>query len=126
MTPTVETPFLSARGVAELDLDTGRLLVRVENLPQPAGVPYEVQAVKWPEDSISLGYFQPDAGGNASVEFEFGEAHPAPVEYYYSLGFSYVYLDDCQKGLPWLLLSLDIDPSATNPAWQGLSECPQE
>ena len=126
VTPTAVSPFMSARGKAELNLDTSRLLVQVENIPQPAGVPYEVQAINWPEESVSLGYFQPDTTGNASVEFGFADIHSAPVEYYYSLGFSYIHLDDCQKGLPWLLISLDIDSSPTNPAWQGLNDCPQQ
>ena len=125
-TPSTVDPFESAWGEAELNLDTGRLMIRVADLPQPVGVPYEVQAVNRPETNVSLGYFQPDAAGDASVEFGFGEAHPAPVEYYYSLGFSYIHLDDCKRGLPWLLLSLDIDPSPTNPAWKGLDDCPQQ
>jgi hypothetical protein len=41
------------------------------------------------------------------------------------LGFSYAFLGQCDKAVPRLLDSLDIDPSPTNPAWQGLGECPE-
>jgi tetratricopeptide (TPR) repeat protein len=125
VTPDLAASFAAAQGTASLNLDTGRLRLELRDLPQPAGVPYEVQTFNGPDDGVSLGYFQPDAEGSVSVEFGFSETHSAPVEYYYSLGFSYVHLDDCEKGLPWLLLSLDIDPSPTNPAWQGLNDCPQ-
>ncbi len=124
-TPEPANPLENAQGKATVGLDAGKLTIHVEHVPQPAGVPYEVQTIVWPEEAISMGYFQPDIEGNASVEYTFGDFHPAPVEYYYSLGFSYIHLDNCEKGIPWLRLSLNIDPSPTNPAWQGLSECPQ-
>ncbi len=79
----------------------------------------------WPDETLSLGYFQPDSQGNASLNFTFKDVRSAPVDYYTLLGFSYVFLDQCDKGVPWLLDSLDIDPSPSNPAWQGLVECPE-
>jgi len=82
-----------------------------------------VQLLIWPGKTVSLGSLGPDPGGTAAFTYSFEETYPAPVEYYYSLGFSYVYLDQCSKGLPWLNISLDIDSSAANPAWQGLNEC---
>ena len=74
---------------------------------------------------LSLGYFQPDVEGNASLNFTFKDVRSAPIDYYTLLGFSYVFLGQCEKGVPWLLNSLDIDPSPTNPAWQGLADCPE-
>jgi len=114
-------------GVATLDLNSGRLEVRLTGLPQPGGTPYEAQLKMWPAKTISLGPVQPDAQGNAAVEytFDFNQLHPAPIETYYALGFSYIHLDQCDKGVPWLLKSLDIDSGQGNPAWQGLADCPQ-
>jgi tetratricopeptide (TPR) repeat protein len=117
--------FLDARGQATLDLNSGLLDLTLTGVPQPEEVPYEAQLLMWPGTTLSLGYFQPDAEGKATINFTFKDVHPAPVEYYYLLGFSYVYLGQCDEGVPWLLDSLDIDSSPSNPAWQGLRECPE-
>ena len=124
-TPQPRDPLADARGNVFFELDSGRIVITVSDMPQPEDVPYEAQLTMWPGDTVSLGYFQPDPQGNASLEFfvNFDDTHPAPIEYYYSLGFAYVHLDQCEKGVPWLLKSLEIDLSAANPAWQGLAEC---
>jgi tetratricopeptide (TPR) repeat protein len=123
--PTPVAPFLDAQGMVTLDLNTGQLNMELAGIPQPEGIPYEAKLLMWPDSEISLGYFQPDARGDATLDFTFKEVRSAPVDYYTLLGFSYVFLDQCDKGVPWLLNSLDIDPSSTNPAWQGLAECPE-
>lgn len=115
-------------GIATLDINSGRLDLRLNNLPQPAGMPYEVQLRMWQDKTLSLGYVQPDAQGNVTYQytFDFGEILPAPVEYYYTLGFAYVHLGQCEKGTPWLQMALDKDSSPGNPAWQGLAECEKQ
>ena len=45
------------------------------------------------------------------------------VEYYYELGLSYAYLDQCDQARPWLEEALAIDPQSL-PALQGLELCP--
>lgn len=117
--------FLNATGHGTLDVNEGQLEIRLTNIPQPAGIPYVAQLLTWPDTTTSIGYFQPDAQGNATISFTFEDVHTAPVEYYYTLGFSYVHLGQCHKGVPWLLTSIDIDPSVSNPAWQGLAQCPE-
>jgi tetratricopeptide (TPR) repeat protein len=124
-TPTPPPPFLGADGQADLDLSAGILKLELTGVPQPQAVPYEAQLLMWPGKTMSLGYFQPDATGKATFTFTFEKTHSAPVDYYTLLGLSYVYLGQCDKGTPWLLDSLDIDSSPTSPAWQGLSECPE-
>ncbi len=125
--PTAVAPFLEARGQATLDLNSGRLELTLTGVPQPEAVPYEAQLLIRPgTDKLSLGYFQPDAAGNATLTFTFKDVRPAPIDYYTLLGFSYVFLDRCDKGVPWLLDSLDIDPSPSNPAWKGLADCPED
>ncbi|GAB4542747.1 MAG: hypothetical protein Kow0063_35190 [Anaerolineae bacterium] len=124
-TPTPATPFVNARGAATLDFNTGQLELELTGVPPPEGIPYEAKLLMWPDNEISLGYFQPDARGYATLDFAFKDVRSAPIDYYTLLGFSYVFLDQCDKGVPWLLDSIDLDPSPTNPAWQGLAECPE-
>jgi tetratricopeptide (TPR) repeat protein len=47
------------------------------------------------------------------------------VEYYYELGLSYIYLDQCDKGVPWLIKAVEMDPNAVA-AWGGLALCPEQ
>jgi tetratricopeptide (TPR) repeat protein len=125
----ISTPiarFLDTRGEATIDLNKGLLDLKLTGVPQPEGIPYEAQLVMGSDSPLSLGYFQPDAEGNATLNFTFKETRSAPVDYYTLLGFSYVFLGQCDKGVPWLLDSLDIDPNPSNPAWQGLADCPED
>ena len=123
--PRPVTPFLNVKGTATLNYSQGLFDLELTQVPQPEGLPYEAQLLMWPDAELSLGYFQPDAEGNATLNFAFQDVRSAPIDYYTLLGFSYVFLGQCDKGVPWLLNSLDIDPSSTNPAWQGLAECPE-
>lgn len=117
-----------ATGIAVLDVNTGRLELRLSHMPQASATPYEAQLRMWQDQTLGLGYFQPDAEGNASLQytFDFGQTLPAPVEHYYTLGFAYVHLGQCDKGMPWLQKALDKDSSPGNPAWQGLAECQKQ
>jgi tetratricopeptide (TPR) repeat protein len=129
--PTEETPtpaarFANASGRATLALDEGRFDLQLTGLPQPEGIPYEAQLLVWPDDKLSMGYFQPDAAGNATLTFTFKDTRSAPIDYYTLLGFSHVFLGQCAQGVPWLMASLDIDPDPSNPAWQGLAQCPED
>ncbi len=123
-TPLADNASQRARGQAVIDVKSGRVEVRLSGMNQSAVGPYEVQMLMWPGKTVELGEPQLDQNGNAAFAFSFQDAHPAPVEYYYSLGFSYLHLDQCNKGVPWLLISLEIDSGVSNPAWQGLDECP--
>ncbi len=123
--PAPVARFLNTHGRATLDLKSGLIELELTGVPQPEDIPYEAQLSMWPDTTLSLGYFQPDAQGNAALTFTFKDIRSAPVDYYTLLGFSYVFLGQCDKGVPWLLDSLDIDPSPTNPAWRGLTECPE-
>lgn len=123
------TPVVTqVTGTATLDVNSGRLELRLHNLPQPTEMPYEVQLGMGQGKVLSLGYVQPDAQGNVTYQytFDFGQILPAPVEYYYTLGFAYVHLGQCDKGMPWLRQALDKDSSPGNPAWQGLADCEKQ
>ncbi|MCS7260761.1 MAG: tetratricopeptide repeat protein [Anaerolineae bacterium] len=125
-TPEPANPLLGSKGEATLHLQDGRLQVMLHALPPAPAQPYKVQLLMWPGKTLDVGELQPDASGNAALVFNFQDVYPAPVEYYYTLGFSYVHLDQCSKGVPWLEISLKIDSTATNPAWQGLAECAEK
>jgi len=125
-TPERPNPFLASSGEATLYVQDGRLQVMMRSLPPSPNLPYKVQLLMWPGKTLDVGELQADASGNAALAFSFQETYPAPVEYYYTLGFSYVHLDQCNKGVPWLEISLKIDSGATNPAWQGLAECAEK
>jgi tetratricopeptide (TPR) repeat protein len=113
-------------GTATLDATNGNLFLNLSHLPQPETTPYEIKVTFWPNRTDSVGYFQPQADQSAQVNIQFNEKSTAPIEYYYQLGLAYVYLDNpqCDKAIPWLLKSLEIDSSGYSPAWAGLRICP--
>ncbi|HXW01709.1 MAG TPA: tetratricopeptide repeat protein [Anaerolineae bacterium] len=118
--------FSQTSGTATLDPTTGNLFLDLKNLPQPETTPYEIKVTFWPNRTDSVGYFQPQADQQAQVNIQFNEKSQAPIEYYYQLGLAYAYLDNpqCDKAVPWLLRSLEIDSSGYSPAWAGLRICP--
>lgn len=119
---TATQVFSQATGNATLDPASGNLFLDLKNLPQPETTPYEIKVTFWPNRTDSVGYFQPQADQRAQVNIQFKEKSQAPIEYYYQLGLAYAYLDNkqCDKAVPWLLKSLEIDSSGYNPAWYGL------
>jgi tetratricopeptide (TPR) repeat protein len=123
---TLTNTFSRAAGTATLDLSNGNLTLDLENIPQPEKIPYEVSMSFWPNRTDSVGYVQPDGAQNVRATIQFNERLTAPIEYYYSLGLAYAYLDPpvCDQAVLWLLKSLEIDRSAYNPAWAGLRICP--
>lgn len=121
-------PFSATTGIATLDIPTGEISVQLENLPRPLAVPYNVQIGFLPDKTEGVGYLQPDTTGKTDETFSLAATSSAPVEYYYELGLSYVYLrpPQCENALPWLLKALDKDPVYYNPAWAGLKICPSD
>ncbi|RME49668.1 MAG: tetratricopeptide repeat protein, partial [Caldilineae bacterium] len=120
--------FSQTTGRATLNLSTGELTLQLNNLPPPRELPYEVQIRYRPDQTEGLGYIQPDAQQRVETQFTIAARASAPVEYYYELGLSYVYLTPprCEEAIPWLLKALDKDPAYYNPAWAGLKICPTE
>jgi hypothetical protein len=121
--------FSQTTGTAALNLATGNLLINISNVPQPETAPYEIKVKFWPNRIDSVGYVQPDGNQNIRANIQFEEKLSAPIEYYYTLGLAYIYLDPsdlsiCEQAVPWLLTALEKDSSAYNPAWAGLRICP--
>ena len=118
--------FSQATGTAMLNLTNGNLFLSLSELPQPEKTPYEVKVTFWPNKTDSVGYVQPDGNQEVQVNLQLEERSSAPIEYYYSLGLAFAYLEPpvCDKAIPWLLKALELDSSAYNPAWAGLRICP--
>lgn len=120
--------FSQTTGAAKLNPTTGNLLLDFKDLPQFGSNPYEIKMTFWPNRTQSVGLFQPENQPSGQINIQFPEKRPGPVEYYYQLGLSYVYMDprQCDQAIPWLLKALEIDGSAYNPAWAGLKPglCP--
>jgi tetratricopeptide (TPR) repeat protein len=118
--------FSQATGTATLDLMSGNLFLDLDNLPQPQEIPYEIKMRFWPNRTDSVGYIQPNGAQKVQANIQFEEKISAPIEYYYSLGLAFAYLEppECDKAVPWLLRALELDSSAYNPAWAGLRICP--
>ncbi len=118
--------FSQATGLAAVDLATGNLLLDIDNMPQPEAMPYEIRVSFWPDRVDSIGYVQPDGNRKVKANIQFEEKLSAPLEYYYTLGLAYVYMDPplCEEAIPWLLTALEKDRASYNPAWAGLQICP--
>jgi tetratricopeptide (TPR) repeat protein len=118
--------FSQTVGTATLDFSNGNLLVEIDNMSQPETSPYEVTVSFWPNRIDDVGFVQPDGNQQIRTNIQFEERLAAPVEYYYTLGLAYAYLDppQCDQAVPWLLTALEIDSGGYNPAWAGLRICP--
>jgi tetratricopeptide (TPR) repeat protein len=113
---TVTESFSQTAGSAEINLGTGNLLLNLQNVPRPETTPYSLKIKFWPDREDSIGYVQPDGNGQVQVNIQFEEKLEAPIEYYYTLGLAYSYLDPpvCEQAVPWLLAALDVDSSGWN------------
>ncbi|MBN1995349.1 MAG: tetratricopeptide repeat protein [Anaerolineae bacterium] len=123
---TLTQTFSQTSGAATLNFTSGNLFLDLNNLPQPENIPYEIKVIFWPNRIDSVAYVQPDGSQKAQINIQFKERSSAPVEYYYSLGLAFAYLEPplCNQAVPWLLKALELDSSAYNPAWAGLRICP--
>jgi tetratricopeptide (TPR) repeat protein len=122
---TFTQAFSQASGTALLNITANTLFLDLDHLPQPEKVPYEVKATFWPNKTRSVGYVQPDGNQEVQINLQLEERSSAPIEYYYSLGLAFAYLEPpvCDKAVPWLLKALELDGSAYNPAWAGFRDC---
>lgn len=120
--------FSNTTGTASLNIATGELTVALNHLPRPQEIPYEVRLQYQSEETVSLGYIQPDANNQTHDKFVIASQLTGPVEYYYELGLSYAYLSppQCAEAVPWLLKALEKENVYYNPAWEGLKICPSE
>jgi tetratricopeptide (TPR) repeat protein len=120
---TYTDTFSRAGGTATIEFLAGKLILDIENLPQPEGSAYEIRLRFWPERTESLGLTVPDENRRIYAQLPINQRLTAPLEYYYTMGLAYVNLRQCQEAEPWLLRSLEQDGSVYNPAWYGVGQC---
>jgi tetratricopeptide (TPR) repeat protein len=123
---TFTQTFSRAGGAATLDPTTGKLFIKLDHFPRSPTKLYEIKVSFWPNRTDSVGSFQPEGDGTARIEIQFDQGPQAPLEYYYTLGLAYTYLDppDCEKAIPPLLTAVRMEGAHYNPAWSGLRTCP--
>lgn len=121
---TVTQTFSQVTGTATLDFVDEMLMLDIEDVPQPKTSPYEVTIRFWPNQLEQVGFVQPDADQKIHGRIEFSEKLQAPVDYYYTLGLAYTSMGLCRQAEPWLIVALERDSSAYNPAWYGIRQCP--
>jgi tetratricopeptide (TPR) repeat protein len=113
-------------GSVTLDVLSGRYTLAVQGMPMRTdGRVY----VGWFEgldtlsgDPVHSEPLRIRLDGSAQIEQETGWVKAAPIEYYYTLGLAYYYLDQCEKAYPLFDAALQIDPEDPN-APEGIRLC---
>ena len=116
-----------ARGVVTFDTQTGVYTVTLKEMPATR---YDQAYVGWFEGVRTLsgapvhtGQLSLD-GGSLEARFEASWVSGPRIDYFYTLGLAYFYLDECEKAYPLFDAALQIDPEDEN-AVQGIRLCQQ-
>lgn len=123
---TTDGAFARAGGTVTFDTVTGVYTVELRGLPLLTdGRAY----VGWFDnlrtlsgDPVGSGPLQVRLDGNATIELQTPLVAAAPIEYYYTLGLAYYYLDQCDKAYPLFDAAMQIDPTDPN-APEGIRLC---
>jgi len=119
-------PWSRAGGTIALDTITGKYTVELQGLPSPQdGYVFVGWFNPMPTLSggtVSTGPLQPGVNGDVRLAQETGWVSGPPIEYFYTLGLAYFYLDECDKAYPVFNAALQINPEEHN-AQDGLSYC---
>ncbi len=118
--------FSQSNGTATLDMISKTLTLDLTNIPSMAGIPYEVQLNYQHNKSEIVGYVIPHKSKRLNTVIAIPDKNRAPLEYYYTLGLVYTYLNppECESAIPWLIKAVNKEPAAYNPAWHGFNTCP--
>jgi tetratricopeptide (TPR) repeat protein len=127
LTPTSgDDAWQDARGKVTLDTQSGIYTVTLEALPQ---VRSDQAYIGWFEgikalsgDPLKTAPLDVDATGAVVASSETGWVAGPRIEYFYTLGLAYFYLDECGKAYPLFEAALQIDPEEQN-AIQGIQLC---
>jgi tetratricopeptide (TPR) repeat protein len=122
----LESGWSNAGGTVTLDTETGEYTIELEGIPGPASTGVYVG---WFDElktltggQLSTGPLTVRAGGRVQAELETGLVEACPLEYYYTLGLAYFYVDQCDKAYPLFNAALQIDPEEPN-ATEGIRLC---
>jgi tetratricopeptide (TPR) repeat protein len=115
-----------AHGTVMLDARTGEYTVELKEMPI---LNYDQVYVGWfdglrtvPGDPLGTGPLWVRADGSVIAELETGSVEAVPIDYYYTLGLAYYYLDECDKAYPLFDAALEIDPEEPN-SLEGIRLC---
>ncbi len=115
-----------AGGTVTLDVRSGACTVQLTGL----AIPGEGQAlVGWFEglnalggEPFSTGVLQVRSNGRVNLQLAADWVAGPPIDYLYTLGLCYYYMDLCDEAYPLFYAALQIDPDEYN-AWEGIRLC---
>jgi tetratricopeptide (TPR) repeat protein len=123
----IDEGWQGAHGAVTLDARTGTYTVTLEEMPATR---YDRAYVGWLEgvstlsgDPVSTGQLSLDSRG-LEARFEAAWVYGPRIDFFYTLGLAYFYLDECEKAYPLFNAALQIDPTDEN-ALQGIRLCQQ-
>jgi tetratricopeptide (TPR) repeat protein len=116
-----------ARGSVTLDTRTGVYTVTLEAMPatraDQAYVGWFNGVESLSGEPVSTGPLHLEGGG-LDAQFEAAWVFGPRIDYFYTLGLAYFYLDECEKAYPLFNAALQISPEDEN-ALQGIRLCQQ-
>ena len=122
----ISGPWTEVTGTVTLDTLTGDYSVEIVGAPRPG---QNQSYIGWFDelksltgDPINTGPLRVGAGGAVKAELTTGTVEGVPLEYFYSLGLAYFYVDECDKAYPLFSAALQIDPEEPN-ATEGIRLC---
>jgi len=122
----ISGPWTEVTGTVTLDTLSGDYSVEIAGAPRPG---QNQSYIGWFDelktltgDPINTGPLRVDAGGNVKAELTTGLIDGVPLEYFYTLGLAYFYVDECDKAYPLFGAALQIDPEEPN-ATEGIRLC---
>ena len=116
----------NARGTVTLNTRTGEYTVVLEGMPP---LSYDEVYAGWFEglntisgDPLGTGPLWVKTDGSVTAQLETAWIEAAPVEYFYTLGLAYFYMEECEKAYPLFEVALQIVPEEPN-ALAGIRLC---
>jgi tetratricopeptide (TPR) repeat protein len=113
-------------GTVTLDSRTGQYAVELGGMPlQSDGglyIGWFVELKTLSGGSVRTEPLRVRFDGTCRAEGQLTYVDAAPIEYYYTLGLAYYYLDQCEKSYPLFDVAMEIDPEDPN-AIEGIRLC---
>lgn len=119
-------PWADAGGTVTLDTQTGEYTVELEGVPWPGGnqvyIGWFDELKTLAGNPLNTGALSLGAGGRVQAQLDTGLVQGCPLEYFYTLGLAYFYVDECEKAYPLFNAALQINPEEPN-AIEGIRLC---
>jgi tetratricopeptide (TPR) repeat protein len=118
--------WADAGGSVVLETQTGDYTIELEGIPQPSGGQVYIG---WFGDlktlsgsALNTGPLSVRIRGQVQAQLNTGLVEGCPLEYFYTLGLAYFYVDECEKAYPLFDAALQIYPEEPN-AIEGIRLC---